>query len=165
MHNVTRACFPHVRRNCLAAESKMRAPVMPNGWPKAIAPPLGLMRGSSSGRFQLRMQARLWAANASFSSITSRSSHPSQALAKAFFEASTGPMPMMRGGTPTTAEETILAKGSRPCWPMPCSLAIRRAAAPSFNPLALPAVTVPTSFRKAGRSLAKTSGVVVGLTN
>lgn len=48
-----------------------RAPLIPNGWPKAIAPPLGLTCGASSGSPNSRSTPNARAANASFSSITS----------------------------------------------------------------------------------------------
>ena len=47
---------------------------------------------------------------------------------------------------------------------MPLSDAISKAAAPSFNPDELPAVTLP-SFLNAGFNLAKLSIVVFGLLN
>ena len=48
----------------------------------------------------------------------------------------------MRGSTPTTALLTMRANGFKLYVFMPCSLANKIAAAPSFNPEALPAVTV-----------------------
>ena len=51
------------------AAALIRAPVMPNGWPSAIAPPNGLRRSGSipsSSR-----HGTTWAANASLSSIRS----------------------------------------------------------------------------------------------
>ena len=138
---------------------------MPRGWPKAMAPPCGLMRGSSSANPSDRVQAKLWAAKASLSSMWSMSSRVSPALVRACREASTGPMPMMRGSTPTTALVTISANGVSPCRSMPAWLARSRAQAPSLRPLLLPAVTLPPSFRKAGRSLDRMSGVEAGLMN
>ena len=64
MHKVTRPYRPPVRFNSLAAASKMRDPVMPRGCPSAMAPPLGLIRASSSSN-STWMHAKLWAANAS----------------------------------------------------------------------------------------------------
>lgn len=57
--------------------------------------------------------------------------------------ASTGPIPIIRGSTPTCATATILANGEIPLlaatsWDMRITTA-----APSFMPDALPAVTVP----------------------
>ena len=115
---------------------------MPNGNGAAI----GLIRGSLSESPQLRMQAKLCAAKASLSSITSKSSNPIPAFVKAFFDASTSPMPMILGGTPTTADDTKRDSGWRFCDFNPSSLAMSNAAAPSFNPLELPAVTLPPSF-------------------
>ena len=50
----------------------IRAPVIPNGWPRAIAPPKGL--SCSSAIPSLRAHGRTWAANASLSSTMSISS-------------------------------------------------------------------------------------------
>ena len=57
------------------------------------------------------------------------------------------------------------AKGSKPYFSTAIFEAIIRAAAPSFKPEALPAVTVPFSFLKEALSLAKPSSVVAGFTN
>ena len=54
-----------------AAVRASRAPLMPSGWPSAIAPPFGLTWSASSGRPRSRSTARAWAAKASFSSTTS----------------------------------------------------------------------------------------------
>ena len=71
---------------------------------------------------------------------------------------------MMRGSTPTTAEDTMRVFGVRSKRAAASSEASRSAHAPSLMPEALPAVTVPPS-RKAGRSFASTSGVVPGRMN
>ena len=49
-----------------------RAPDMPSGWPRAMAPPFGFTLASSAASPR-RSTARPWAAKASFSSITSMS--------------------------------------------------------------------------------------------
>ena len=64
---------------------------------------------------------------------------------------------MILGSTPTTAELTILAIGLRLFSFNPFSDAKSIAAAPSFNPDALPAVTLPPSFLNAVRSFDKIS--------
>ena len=66
---------------------------------------------------------------------------------------------MMRGSTPTTADETIRAFGVSEYFFIASSDASNNAAAPSFNPDALPAVTVP-SFLKLGFNFDKPSKVV-----
>ena len=71
-------------------------------------------------------------------------------------------MPMTAGSTPAAAPATIRARGVRPCVLTASALAIIIAAAPSFTPLALPAVTLPPSRNGAG-NLASCSSVVAGL--
>ena len=89
------------------------------------------------------MQASTCAANASFSSMRSMSASLSPARSRALAVAGTGPMPMVRGGTPATDQRH--QPGQRP-QPEPLGVAPggsrRRRDAPSFWPLALPAVTV-----------------------
>lgn len=59
--------------------------------------------------------------------------------------ASTGPMPIISGSTPTCATATILANGTIPLFVAVSSDIRTTAAAPSFRPDALPGVTVPFS--------------------
>ena len=66
---------------------------------------------------------------------------------------------MMRGATPAVAMPTTRARGVRPCLAAALSLASSRAQLPSFTPLALPAVTVP-SGRTTPFSLASASRLV-----
>jgi hypothetical protein len=73
--------------------------------------------------------------------------------------AGAGPMPMMRGGTPAVAMPTTRARGVRPWRPAAASLATSSAQLPSFTPLALPAVTLP-SGRTTPLSLASASRLV-----
>ena len=54
---------------------------------------------------------------------------------------------MMRGSTPAEAAERIFAIGFLPRFSPQARLAITSAAAPSFTPDALPAVTTPPSNR------------------
>ena len=56
---------------CTAVVTK-RAPLMPNGWPSAIAPPRGLTRGSLSARPSSLVHASTWAAKASLNSKISK---------------------------------------------------------------------------------------------
>ena len=67
---------------------------------------------------------------------------------------------MIRGSTPATPELTMRAIGVNPKSLIACSEAKILAAAPSFNPEALPAVTVPSTLN-AGRNLDKISIVVL----
>ena len=128
---------------CSAAEPEMRAPVMPSGWPSAMAPPLGFTRGSSSAMPNRRRVARPWEAKASFNSIRSKSLCASPKRAISFCAAGAGPMPMMRGATPAVAPPSTRAMGVSP-WRLAAEAEARISpAAPSFTPAALPAVTVP----------------------
>ena len=68
--------------------------------------------------------------------------------------AGTGPRPIIRGGTPAEAPATTRPAALAPAgWPV-SPLVSSTAAAPSFNPEELPAVTAP-SLRNAGRSLSR----------
>ena len=55
-------------------------------------------------------------------------------------------MPITRGGTPAVAMPTTRAFGVRPYLPAVASSASSSAHEPSFTPLALPAVTVPSGL-------------------
>src|SRR5579871_657966 len=149
-----------MRSSWRAAVSAMRGPEAPSGWPTAIAPPFMLTRLSSNGRPRPFRQAKTWAAKASLISITSMSERLSPARASAFFDASTGPMPMIRGGTPATPLATIRAKGLAPTASPALRLATIIATAPSLMPEALPAVVTPPSCN--GRNFASASRLVCG---
>ena len=69
----------------------MRAPVIPNGWPSAIAPPCGF--SFSSGMSHSLMIGITCAANASFSSTTSTSSIFIPARSRTFLIAPIGAIP------------------------------------------------------------------------
>ena len=92
------------------------------------------------------------------------SSRVNPALNRAFLVASTGPIPIILGSTPATAELTILAKGLRLCFSTASLLAIKSATAPSFKPELFPAVTEP-SFLNAARKPPSPSMVVAGFMN
>ena len=111
------------------------------------------------------VQAKDCAAKASLISIISISFNVNPAFFKAFCVAVTGPIPMIRGSTPTIAEATILAFGLKPYKLMADSEAKNMAAEPSFKPAAFPAVTLPPSFLKAGFKVANFSSVEWGFTN
>ena len=134
---------------------------MPSGWPKAMAPPFGFRRGSLSANPHSRIDANPWAAKASFNSMTSISAKLRPARPSALFAAGTGPIPIIAGSTPAEAAAAIRARGVNP-WAFTASASARiSAAAPSFTPDALPAVTVP-SARNGVANLANCSLVVVG---
>ena len=122
----------------------IRAPVMPNGWPSAIAPPLMLsLSGSmpSSSR-----HGSTCAANASLISTRSMSSIVMPAALSTALNAGIGPRPMISGRTAATAEATIRARGLRPRSRAFSSDITSTAAAPSLSGQALPAVTVPSGL-------------------
>src|SRR5690606_2942897 len=99
-HMVTIPYFWFRRLSSWKSCTESFAPVHPSGWPKAMAPPFTL---STSGLMpSLRITTRDCEANASFNSISPMSSSFIPAIRKALGIASTGPMPMIRGGTPAT---------------------------------------------------------------
>src|SRR6266516_2210171 len=138
-----------------------RAPDMPSGCPSAIAPPLGLTCPASSGNPSCRSTASDWAAKASLSSITAKSPILSFWRSISLRVAGTGPMPMIRGGTPAEAAPSTRARGLSPWRLTAASDAMIIAAAPSLTPEALPAVTVP-GLRNGVLSFARPSSVVSG---
>src|SRR5262249_18263425 len=71
MHMVARPFLSPRARIAWSSVATRRAPLMPSGWPSAIAPPLTLTLFGSSWRS--RIQASDCAANASLSSTRSRS--------------------------------------------------------------------------------------------
>ena len=143
----------------------MRAPVAPTGWPREMPDPWTLTRSqSASFRPHSRATARTCAANASFSSMRSTSASVIPARSSAFAVAGTGPMPIVRGGTPARAHDTSRTSGRRPSSAARSGVVTTHAAAASFWPLALPAVTVAWSsdLPRTGRSFARPSMVVSG---
>ena len=109
MHIVASPCRAPRRPISCSSVVRIRAPEQPSGWPSAIAPPLRLTRSGS--RPSSRMQASDCDANASLSSVRSRSATVSPARASALRLAGIGPRPMQAGSTPATAVETIRAIG------------------------------------------------------
>ena len=137
----------------------MRAPVIPNGWPRAIAPPNGLSFSGSMPHSS--RHGTTWAANASLSSTTSMSEIVIPARSSTAFTAGIGPRPMISGRIAATEEATMRARGFRPRFAAFSADITSTAAAPSLSGHALPAVTVP-SGAKAGLSSASFSIVVPG---
>ena len=82
------------------------------------------------------------------------------AIASGFFAEEITPV-TVRGGTAAEASPRMRARGVRPCFFTAASDARISAAAPSFTPDALPAVTVP-GLRTIGFSFARPSNVVSG---
>ena len=92
----------------------MRAPVMPKGWPRAMAPPWGLRRSSKGSMPMPRAEGMTWAAKASLISTTSTSSMAIPARSSACLLASIGPSPMISGLSEVSPVETMRASGVMP---------------------------------------------------
>ena len=102
------AAIPSLTRCCCIwckSVVAMRAPLAPTAWPRAMAPPwtLTLSQSQSSSR----PTAKLWAANASLSSMRSTSSSRVPVWANSLRIAGAGPIPIMRGSTPALAVPRI----------------------------------------------------------
>src|SRR6478672_9992660 len=104
---VARASFPPRFSMPCTAVNASRAPLMPSGWPSAIAPPCGLTKSASSLTPSCRRQAIPCEAKASLSSIKSKSEILMPSRSISFLVAGTGPMPIMRGGTAADASPRI----------------------------------------------------------
>ena len=90
----------------------IRAPVIPNGWPRAIAPPNGL--SFSSGIPSSSRQGTIWAANASLISTMSMSSIVIPVCLSSAWIAGIGPRPMSSGRIAATVEAMIRAMRLQP---------------------------------------------------
>jgi hypothetical protein len=110
-----------------------------------MAPPWGLTFAGSRPRS--RITASDCAANASLSSIQSRSSWRTPAWVSTLGIAFIGPIPMISGGTPATAKLTKRASGFMPYFLSAFSLIRTTAAAPSDICELLPAVTEPRAAK------------------
>ena len=135
----------------------MRAPVAAMGWPSEMPEPL-TFRLSSWGSFHSRSTASTWAAKASLSSMRSMSSRERPTLPITLFTAGTGPMPMVAGWQPVTAQPRRKAIGVRPSSSSLSSPTTRHTDAASFWLLAFPAETEPS--RITGRRRASVSMLV-----
>ena len=80
----------------------IRAPVIPKGWPSAIAPPKGL--SFSSGMPSSSLHGTIWAAKASLISTTSMSSIVMPVCLEQLRIAGIGPTPMTSGRSAATVE-------------------------------------------------------------
>ena len=96
--------------------------------------------------------------------MRSTSSIDQPTLASSLRTASTGVISSHFGASPLTACPTTRAIGVRPRASARSAAMTTTAAAPSFTPGAFPAVTVPPSFLKAGRSRPRASALVSGRT-
>jgi hypothetical protein len=134
----------------------IRAPLIPNGCPTAIAPPMTL--SFSSGIPRSRYDGMTCAANASLISTRSMSSIVIPARRSACRDASTGPSPMISGERAVTPVDTIRASGVIPSSAAFVEDITMTAAAPSLSGQQLPAVIRP-SGRNTGLSAATPSSV------
>src|ERR1035437_5849756 len=158
-HMVSRPMVLSSVRRSLSRVQRMRAPVMPKGWPSAIAPPCGLRRSSKGSMPMPRADGMTCAAKASLISTTSTLLILSPARCRACRLASMGPSPMYSGFSEHSPVLTMRASGVMPSSLARVSLMTTTAAAPSLSGQAFPAVTVPSS-RNTGARLASFSRVV-----
>ena len=131
----------------------IRAPVIPYGWPSAIAPPCGFSFSPNGSTPSSRQTGITCAANASFSSITSTSSivipaRPSTSLHR-----------VDRADAHDLRIDAGHRRGDDPRPRLRCraraarsSLMTTTAAAPSFSGHALPAVTLPSGLNAGSSS-------------
>ena len=137
------ALFPSWRDSVSAS----RAPDMPSGWPSAIAPPFGFTCSASSGNAEPAQHRERLAGERLVELDGVEVRRPrSPAVPQSFCTAGTGPMPMMRGvDAGAVAMPSTRARGMQPVFAhAPRWRRGSSAAAPSFTPEALPAVTVPS---------------------
>ena len=144
----------------LSSVVMMRAPVIPNGWPSAIAPPNGLSFSSSMPHSS--RHGTTWAANASLSSTTSMSLDRHAGLLEHVLDRRDRAEAHDLGADRARprgddARARLEARAPRAF----SSDITSTAAAPSLSGQALPAVTVPSGL-KAGLSSASFSTVVPG---
>ena len=128
----------------------IRAPVMPNGCPRAIAPPCVFI--FSSGMSHSAMIGITWAANASLSSTTSTSLMVFPPRSSTFLIAPIGATPMYSGSLPCVAAMPIRARGFKPSSLARSSDITSTAAAPSLSGHEFPAVTPPPPSKASGSS-------------
>ncbi len=130
--------MPSVRSSSWRALVMRNAPVPPSGWPRAMAPPFGLVRSGSAPTS--RCQASTTEAKASLISNRSMSSIAMPVRSSRRCVASIGPVSMSTGSTPTRHVSTTRARGVRP-----------RAAAFSAVIISTAAAAVADLRRGAGR--------------
>ena len=110
-HIATNAYLPSRRSNSCSAVVINLAPVLPVGWPSAMAPPFTFTFSGSAPRSFC--QARTTEAKASFTSKISISSMVRLALSRTFLVAGIGPFNIVTGSTPTRVVAKIFARGLR----------------------------------------------------
>ena len=143
MHRVARPRLDPWRWSWWTTVPTMRAPVMPIGWPRAMAPPLTLVRSAVELELAVAGQDLGRERLVDLDHVDlGRASSPARPAASAV--AGTGPEPMTCGSTPALARADDPGQRADAPGPARASAAITtRAAAPSLIPEELPAVTVP----------------------
>ena len=106
MHMEMTPYFLAVLSSSLKRVTTYLDPVLPRGCPIAMAPPLGLSFSFGTPIASIVMVA--YEAKASLISKTSISLISKPAFLRAAGIATAGPIPIISGGTPATAYETIL---------------------------------------------------------
>mmetsp|Transcript_38828 Transcript_38828/g.86766 ORF Transcript_38828/g.86766 Transcript_38828/m.86766 type:complete len:247 (-) Transcript_38828:508-1248(-) len=163
MHIVTTTFFAPRRLPSRRMWPTCRLPVMPKGWPIAMAPPFTLSFAGSIP--SARWFASATTENASLSSHRSMSSTVRPCLSSSLGTATDGPMPITSGAHPPTAKPLKTPRASRPRRSTTEPDATTHAEAPSLSWDALPAVTVAWGLASSmiGLSAARVSRVVPGL--
>src|SRR5919197_2135510 len=100
-HRVASPYRPPRRRSSCRSDTTRRAPLIPSGWPIAIAPPFTFTRSGS--RPSSRITTRLCEAKASFSSTRSMSAASTPTRSRSFWTAGIGPRPITHGSPPAAA--------------------------------------------------------------
>src|SRR5699024_10205199 len=121
------------------------APDAPSGWPREIAPPSTFVLSISSPACLI--DAAVWEANASFSSIKSMSSTDKPVGSSTSGMAYAGPIPMILGSTPTALNPTKRAIGVTPRLYTFSPDITTTNPAPSVSGADVPAVTVPSALK------------------
>mmetsp|Transcript_56124 Transcript_56124/g.154685 ORF Transcript_56124/g.154685 Transcript_56124/m.154685 type:complete len:213 (+) Transcript_56124:417-1055(+) len=135
-----------------------REPVMPNGWPIEMEPPLTFIFSGSMPR--RRWFSSATTAKASLSSQRSMSSTVRPWRESRRGTATAGPMPISSGSHPPTTKPLKIPSASMPFCCASFSSITTCAAAPSLNCEALPAVTVALGLRSEPSFLKRMMGVM-----
>ena len=142
--------WSRVRRS-FSSVARIRTPVMPNGWPSAIAPPCGFSLSLNGSTPIPLADGMTWAAKASLISTTSTSSMVIPARASACRLDSIGPRPISSGSRAVTPVARMRAIGVIPSSAARAADITTAAAAPSLSGHEFPAVThVQAAFGVAG---------------
>ena len=137
----------------------MRAPVMPNGWPRRDRAAVDVELVPWDAEVLRRRHDLRGERLVDLHEVDVVDRHARAGERRRL--ASIGPRPMISGSTADTADATTRASGVMPSSSALASLITTTAAAPSFSGQALPAVTVP-SGRNTGCSCESFSTVVSG---